>query len=94
MLMSQVFSEVMSSQQHNQSTQLQDGLWMDLLKRQFVYKMETKKMAPEVKTTNLMIKTFDDPKHEMLTIDAVNMESDNWVFGCKATTVYKVVKQS
>ena len=68
----------------------QDGLWIDLLKRQFVYKMETKKMAPEVKTANVMIKTFDDPKHDELTIDAVNMETDDWVFACKATTVYKV----
>ena len=24
-----------------------------------------------------------------LTLDAVNMDNDNWVFGCKATSVYK-----
>ena len=63
---------------------------MDMLKRQFVYKMEPKKMTPDTKTANLMIKTMDDVKHDELTIDAVNMESDNWVFACKATTVYKV----
>jgi hypothetical protein len=37
-----------------------------------------------------MIKTFDDPKHDELTIDAVNMDIDDWVFACKATTIYKV----
>ena len=31
-----------------------------------------------------MVKILDEPKHEMLTIDAVNMDNDNWVFGCKA----------
>ena len=36
-----------------------------------------------------MVKTFDDPKHEELTIDAVNMELDEWVYACKATTVHK-----
>ena len=31
-----------------------------------------------------MVETLDDPRREILTIDAVNMDSDNWVFGCKA----------
>ena len=56
---------------------LQDGLWLDLLKRQFVFKSSSKKWAEDVKTTHLMIKTFDDPKHEELLLDAVNMELVN-----------------
>ncbi len=40
------------------------------------------------RTTNLMIKAFDDPKHEELTLDAVNMDLDDWVFGCKANSVH------
>ena len=50
---------------------------MDLLKRQFVFKSSSKKWAQDVKTTHLMIKTFDDPKHEELTLDAVNMDLVN-----------------
>ena len=67
----------------------QEGLWIDLPKRQYVYKSESKKWAADVLTTHLMVKTFDDPKHEELTIDAVNMELDDWVYACKATTVHK-----
>ena len=36
-----------------------------------------------------MVKMLDEPMYEMLTIDAVNMDNDNWVFGCKTTTVHK-----
>ena len=33
-----------------------------------------------------MVEALDEPKHEVLTIDAVNMDNDNWIFGCKAIT--------
>ena len=36
-----------------------------------------------------MIKTLDDSKHQKLTIDAVNMDNDNWVFACKSLSVHK-----
>ena len=31
-----------------------------------------------------MVKILDEPKYEILTIDAVNMDNDNWIFGCNA----------
>lgn len=64
----------------------QDGDWKDLLKRQFVFGP-----VNVTKNTYLMVKTLDDPKHKFLTVDAVNMDLDDWVFACKATKVHKNV---
>ena len=64
-----------------------DGEWKDILKRQYTFQTD-KKLD---KNTYLMVKTIDDPKHEILTVDAVNMDLDNWVFGCKANSVHKSV---
>jgi glycosylphosphatidylinositol deacylase len=62
-----------------------DGDWKDILKRQFTFIHEDQL----AKNTYLMIKTLDDPKHQMLTVDAVNMDLDNWVFACKASMVHQ-----
>ena len=61
-----------------------DGDWRDILKRQYTFKDQTP--GGLTKNTYLMVETLDDPRREILTIDAVNMDSDNWVFGCKATS--------
>lgn len=62
-----------------------NGVWKDILKRQFTYFTDDKL----AQNTYLMVKTdSDDAHHEMLTIDAVNMDNDNWVFGCKATKIH------
>jgi len=63
-----------------------DGDWKDILKRQYTFKHEMP--GGLTKNTYLMVKTLDDIKHEMLTVDAVNMDNDNWVFGCKATIAH------
>ena len=63
----------------------EDSEWKDILKRQFTFKQKDRL----TKNTYLMVKTLDDPKHEYLTIDAVNMDHDNWVYGCKSTNVFK-----
>ena len=59
-----------------------DGDWRDILKRQYTFEHQT--LGGLTKNTYLMVETLDDPRREILTIDAVNMDSDNWVFGCKA----------
>lgn len=35
-----------------------------------------------------MTRALDDTKHRQVTLDAVNMDTDNWVFGCKASSVH------
>ncbi len=61
--------------------------WRDINARQHTY------MEKEVeKNTYLMVKTVDDPKHKRIAIDAVNMDNDNWVFVCNATSVHKGVR--
>ena len=59
-----------------------NGDWRDILKRQYTFKHQTP--GGLTKNTYLMVETLDDPRREILTIDAVNMDIDNWVFGCKA----------
>lgn len=67
-----------------------EGTWMDPLKRQFVYKRTlNKKWQQPLTDIHLMIKTLDDPKHDQVTIDAVDLNIDDWVFACKATIIHK-----
>ena len=61
-----------------------EGSWSDMLNRQHTFEEET-----VAKNTYVMVKVLKDPKHKYLTLDAINMDNDNWVFGCKATTVHK-----
>ncbi len=62
-----------------------DGFWTESLKRQFTFQRE------HVATNSyIMIKVMDDdPKHQRAVIDAANLESPNWLYGCKASYVYK-----
>ncbi len=61
-----------------------DGFWSDSMKRQFVF--ERTKVSED---SHIMIRMFDDPKHKDVFIDAINVEGDNWLFGCKATKIHK-----
>ena len=60
-----------------------NGEWITVNKRQFNYVQESSKLGVN---TYMIIKTLNDPKHQMLTVDAINMDLDNWIFACKATT--------
>ena len=62
-----------------------DGDWKDIGLRQYTFKPE----SPLKKNTYIMIKTLDDPKHQKLTVDAVNMDNDDWIFACKSLSVHK-----
>ena len=75
-----------SEDRHPPSVELdKNGYWSDILKRQFT-------VTKGNLTTDhyMMIKlATDDPKQQHLTIDAVKMEADDWVFGCKETIVHR-----
>jgi hypothetical protein len=43
--------------------------------------------------SHLLIRVIgDDAKHRFLTVDAVNVDARDWVFGCKAVAVHKMTK--
>jgi hypothetical protein len=39
-----------------------------------------------------MIRLLDDPKHEMLAVEAVNNHDKDWVFACVADGVHNNVR--
>ena len=53
------------------------GDWKSVTQRQHTFRQEGKL----AKNTYLILPMLDD---EMLTIDAVNMDLDNWIFACTA----------
>ena len=62
-----------------------NGFWSDHMKRQFVFEREKVE-----RDAHLNVMVFeDDPKHRLITIDAVNLKNNDWVFGCKDTLVHK-----
>ncbi len=61
-----------------------DGFWTDSLKRQFVF--ERTKVSED---SHIMIRIFDDAKHSNAVVEAINVPSDSWIFGCKTDMVYK-----
>ena len=66
-----------------------NGDWKDIGLRQYTFKQE----SPLKRNTYLMIKALDDPKHQRLTVDAINMDNDNWVFACKKLAVHNELVQ-
>ena len=66
-----------------------DGDWKDIGLRQYTFKSKDSLK----KNTYLMIKTLDDAKHKKVTIDAVNMDNDNWVFACSSLAVHGATVQ-
>jgi len=61
-----------------------NGYWSDVLKRQFTFSKGNATCNHYV-----MIRVNADVNSKFLTLDAVRMDNDNWVFGCKETRVYK-----
>jgi len=64
-----------------------EGFWSDSLKRQFVF--ERKKVTVD---SHVLIRVMDDAKHKNLVVDSLNLRSDSWLYGCKATTVYNNIR--
>lgn len=58
------------------------GEWIENLYRQ--YSIELKNVQ---KTQWYMIRHHDFPQHESVTVVAVNMESEDWVYACAAIYV-------
>eukprot|EP00092_Neocalanus_flemingeri_P010254 GFUD01011050.1.p1 GENE.GFUD01011050.1~~GFUD01011050.1.p1 ORF type:complete len:1057 (+),score=343.38 GFUD01011050.1:48-3218(+) len=62
-----------------------NGYWSDILKRQFTFS----KGNVTCNHYSMIKIAIDDPKQRFLTLDAVRMSADDWVFGCKVTKVHK-----
>ena len=57
-----------------------EGEWTEITTKQHIFKSDAKL----VKNTYLKMKTDqeDDSRNYLLTVDAVNMDLDNWIFAC------------
>ena len=64
-----------------------EAYWYDSVKRQFSFVKEDVK-----EDSHLLVKILDDEKHETLTIDAVNVDNADWLFGCKALDIHNSVR--
>eukprot|EP00090_Calanus_glacialis_P013911 TRINITY_DN2253_c0_g1_i7.p1 TRINITY_DN2253_c0_g1~~TRINITY_DN2253_c0_g1_i7.p1 ORF type:complete len:1052 (-),score=349.76 TRINITY_DN2253_c0_g1_i7:167-3322(-) len=62
-----------------------NGYWSDILKRQFTFS----KGNVTCNHYSMIKIAIDDPRQRFLTLDAVRMSADDWVFGCKETKVHK-----
>jgi len=62
-----------------------NGYWSDILKRQFTFS----KGNVTCNHYSMIKIAIDDPNQRFLTLDAVRMSADDWVFGCKETKVHK-----
>jgi hypothetical protein len=60
-----------------------NGYWKESIQRQFTFH-EPNGVFTE---TYIMIRLLDDPKHEMLAVEAVNNNDKDWVFACIADAV-------
>jgi len=61
------------------------GHWSEIVKRQFTFS----KGSVAGNLYSLIKIDIDDPNKRFLTLDAVRMSADDWVFGCKETKLYK-----
>lgn len=58
--------------------------------RQFTYKrIQGKKWTQPTKDVYLMVKAYDDPKYEEVTIEATDLKLNDWIFGCKMNQVHQ-----
>jgi glycosylphosphatidylinositol deacylase len=62
-----------------------NGYWSDILKRQFTFS----KGNVTCNHYSMIKIAIDEPNQRFLTLDAVHMDADDWVFGCKETKVHK-----
>ena len=62
-----------------------NGYWSDILKRQFTV------TKGNITCDHYMLVKLDteNPQQRELTIDAVKLDGDDWVFGCKETVVHR-----
>ncbi|KAK7788803.1 hypothetical protein R5R35_010913 [Gryllus longicercus] len=60
-----------------------DGMWNEYLRRQF--SVVEPYGVPSV--MYVMIRLVDDPKHEWLLAEAINVEANDWVFACTANEI-------
>ncbi|PNF36371.1 GPI inositol-deacylase, partial [Cryptotermes secundus] len=65
-----------------------NGFWTESIQRQFTFH-EPNGVFTE---TYIMIRLLDDPKHEMLAVEAVNNNDRDWVFACVANDVHNNVR--
>ncbi|XP_021936660.1 GPI inositol-deacylase isoform X2 [Zootermopsis nevadensis] len=66
----------------------QNVVWKENLQRQFTFH-EPNGVLTE---THIMIRLLDDPKHEMLAVEAVNIDDKDWVFACVANAFHNEVR--
>ena len=62
-----------------------NGFWSNIMKRQFTFS----KGDVTLNHYGMIKIAIDDPRQRFLTLDAVRMSADDWVFGCKETVVHK-----
>ncbi|XP_069692336.1 GPI inositol-deacylase [Periplaneta americana] len=61
-----------------------NAFWRENLQRQFTFH-EPNGIHTE---TYIMIRLLDDPKHEMMAVEAVNVDDKDWVFACVADAIH------
>ena len=66
-----------------------EGDWKEIKSRQLTFQSD-KKLT---KNTYLRVPIMEeDPHHQMLSVDAINMDLDNWIFVCKETSIHNSVE--
>ena len=65
-----------------------NAVWKENIQRQFTFR-EPNGIVTE---THVMIRLLDDVKHEMLAVEAINVNDKNWVFACVADVVRSEVR--
>lgn len=65
-----------------------NAVWKENIQRQFTFH-EPHGVFTE---THIMIRLLDDPKHEMLAVEAINVDDKDWVFACVADITHNEVR--
>ena len=65
-----------------------NAAWKESILRQFTFH-EPNGVVTE---THIMIRLLDDVKHEMLSVEAINVDDKDWVFVCVAKMVHSAVR--
>jgi hypothetical protein len=64
------------------------AVWKEGIQRQFTFH----ELNGIVTETHFMIRLHDDVKHEMLAVEAINVDDRDWVFACVADMVHNAVR--
>lgn len=65
-----------------------NAVWKENIQRQFTF-YEPNGIVTE---THIMIRLLDNVKHEMLAVEAINIDDRDWVFVCVADVVHGEVR--